>query len=154
MMLVILWWKLSSHESYLMMKVVIVKEVMTCDVSPVAMFLFPVCKRLLSASLAKSLGKSPPSTWQSLSSTVWIDGVIDGSILQAACFKPLLGPHGFGWVVGCFDIKVTADNGGTILLCHQLPLLLWVKVSLCFFNLLLEPNVKWQMLMKPPCCFD
>ena len=37
-MLVILWCKLSSHESYLLMKVMIVKEVMTCDVSPVAMF--------------------------------------------------------------------------------------------------------------------
>ena len=49
MMMVILWWKLSSHESYLVTKVIkrlilsmmigiIVKEVMTCDVSPVAMF--------------------------------------------------------------------------------------------------------------------
>ena len=30
--------KKSSDESYLVMKVIIVKEVMTCDVSPVAMF--------------------------------------------------------------------------------------------------------------------
>ena len=30
--------KLSRDESYLVMKVIIVKEVMTCDVSPVAMF--------------------------------------------------------------------------------------------------------------------
>ena len=29
---------LSRGESYLVMKVIIVKEVMTCDVSPVAMF--------------------------------------------------------------------------------------------------------------------
>ena len=36
-MMVILWWKLSSHESYQAMKVIIVREVMTCNVSPVAM---------------------------------------------------------------------------------------------------------------------
>ena len=33
---------LTSDESYLVMKVIIVKEVMTCDVSPVAMFLLLV----------------------------------------------------------------------------------------------------------------
>ena len=33
-----LWWNLSRDESYLVMKVMIVKEVMTGDVSPVAMF--------------------------------------------------------------------------------------------------------------------
>ena len=37
-MLAILWWKLTCDESYLVMKVMIVKEVMTGDVSPVAMF--------------------------------------------------------------------------------------------------------------------
>ena len=36
---VILWWKSSSDEIYLVMKVEIVKEVMACDVSPVAIFL-------------------------------------------------------------------------------------------------------------------
>ena len=36
--MVILWWKLSRDESYLVMKVMLVKEVMTGDVSPVAMF--------------------------------------------------------------------------------------------------------------------
>ena len=35
-MQVILWWKLSTDESYLVMKVMIVKEVMTGDVSPLA----------------------------------------------------------------------------------------------------------------------
>ena len=35
----ILWWNFSRDESYLAMKVMIVKEVMTGDVSPVAMFL-------------------------------------------------------------------------------------------------------------------
>ena len=35
---VILWWNLSRDESYLVMKAMIVKEVMTGDVSPVAMF--------------------------------------------------------------------------------------------------------------------
>ena len=37
-LLIILRWKLSNHESYLVMKVRIVKEVMTRDVSHVAMF--------------------------------------------------------------------------------------------------------------------
>ena len=40
-MKVVYWWKLSSDESYLVMKVKIVEEVkgvMACDVSPVAMF--------------------------------------------------------------------------------------------------------------------
>ena len=37
-MMVILWWNLSKDESYLVMKVMIVNEVMTGDVSPVAMF--------------------------------------------------------------------------------------------------------------------
>ena len=34
----ILWWKLSSDENYLVMKVIIVKDVLTCDIWPVAMF--------------------------------------------------------------------------------------------------------------------
>ena len=34
----ILWWNLSKDESYLVMKVMIVREVMTGDVSPVEMF--------------------------------------------------------------------------------------------------------------------
>ena len=42
-MKVILWWNLSKYESYLVMKVMIVKEVMTGDVSPVAMFCICVC---------------------------------------------------------------------------------------------------------------
>ena len=37
-MKVILWWNLSRDESNLVMKVMIVKELMTGDVSPVAMF--------------------------------------------------------------------------------------------------------------------
>ena len=47
--MVILWWKLSCDEIYLemklVMKVMIVKEVMTGDVSPVAMFLFNSCQK-------------------------------------------------------------------------------------------------------------
>ena len=40
LMKVIYWWKLSSDGSCLLMKVIIVKEVISWDVSPLAMFLF------------------------------------------------------------------------------------------------------------------
>ena len=44
-MKVILWWNLSRDESNIVMKVMIVKELMTGDVSPVAMFSFHVWDR-------------------------------------------------------------------------------------------------------------
>ena len=51
-MSVILWWKLSSHESYLVMKVIMVKEVMACDISPVVMFFTSVVWTLLNIDIS------------------------------------------------------------------------------------------------------
>ena len=50
--------KLSSEERYLVIKVILVKEVMTCDVSPVAMFFYlENCLKAVTDSAAQDYGE-------------------------------------------------------------------------------------------------
>ena len=60
-MKVILWWNLSRDESNLVMKVMIVKELMTGDVSPVAMFFWGGGGKIDLSCIPETWLTGPPS---------------------------------------------------------------------------------------------